>query len=166
RRVQEASTLLCRAMFPRRLDRIFTSAWRVFTTFSRLERLYLALGVVFCLLRFVGLETSPPGFFSDEVRGALHQICLGEDGVSGYGEPWPLVIEGLGGGLYAPVFLYVGMAWIKLFGPAIASGRAFTAFFTVLAVIGTAQVARRVAGPRVALYVSLAGALSPWSFHF
>lgn len=124
------------------------------------------LGSFFCVLRFVALEQSPPAFFSDEFRAALHHICLAELGISGYGEPWPTFVPGAGGGLYTPPFLYIGALWVKIFGPTIASCRALAAAFTLLSTLGVACVARRAAGDRVAVWAFLAAALSPWAFQF
>lgn len=125
-----------------------------------------ALGIALCALRFVGLEQSPLGFFSDEFRGALHQICLGEQGVSAYGERWPLFVPGAGGGLYTPPFLYIGMLWLKAWGPSIASCRALAASFTLLATLATTGVAWRIAGANVARWTFLVAAMSPWAFQF
>lgn len=124
------------------------------------------LGAFFCGLRFVALDESPPAFWSDEYRAALHHICLGELGISGYGERWPVFVPGAGGGLYTPPYLYLGALWLKVFGPSIVSCRAFAAAFTLLSTIGTACLAHRVAGPRVAAWSFLAAALSPWAFQF
>ena len=124
------------------------------------------LGGFFCVLRFVALDQSPPAFFSDEFRAALHHICLAELGISGYGEPWPTFVPGAGGGLYTPPFLYIGALWVKIFGPTIVSCRALAATFTLLSTLGTVCVAHRTAGPRVAAWAFLAASLSPWAFQF
>lgn len=124
------------------------------------------LGAFFCALRYVGLDHAPPAFFSDEFRAALHHICIAELGMSAYGERWPLFIMGAGRGLYTPPYLYIGALWVKLFGPTIVSCRALSATFTLAATIGTALVARRVAGGRVACWAFLAASLSPWAFQF
>jgi len=64
------------------------------------------LATLWLVLRFIGLEHSPPGFYGDEIRAALHLICIGETGRSAYGERWPTFVYGAGGGLYTPPFLY------------------------------------------------------------
>ena len=125
-----------------------------------------ALATLWLGLRFVGLEQSPPGFYGDEFRGALHQICLGETGESAYGERWPLFVRGAGGGYYTPPFLYFGAGWAKVFGYSIASFRAIAAFFSVLTIVALYGWVRRAAGHEIAAWTALVAALSPWSFQF
>jgi 4-amino-4-deoxy-L-arabinose transferase-like glycosyltransferase len=125
-----------------------------------------ALAILWLVLRFVGLEQSPPGFYGDEFRGALHAICLGETGESAYHEPWPLFVPGGGGGFYTPPYLYFSAAWAKLFGYSIASFRAVAAFFSVLTIAALYGWVRRTAGREIAGWSVLVAALSPWSFQF
>ena len=124
------------------------------------------LAIVWLVLRFVGLEQSPPGFYGDEFRGALHLICIGETGESAYGERWPVFVRGAGGGFYTPPFLYFGAVWAKLFGYSIASFRAIAAFFSVLTIAALYGWVRRAAGPEIAAWSAFVAALSPWSFQF
>ena len=125
-----------------------------------------ALATLWLVLRFVGLEHSPPGFYGDEIRGALHQICIGETGESAYGERWPLFVRGAGGGIYTPPFLYFGAVWAKLFGYSIASFRAIAAFFGVLSIVALHGWVRRAAGSEIAGWSAFVAALSPWAFQF
>jgi 4-amino-4-deoxy-L-arabinose transferase-like glycosyltransferase len=124
----------------------------------------LALG--WLVLRFVGLEHSPPGFYGDEVRAALNMICIGETGASAYGERWPAFVRGAGGGFYTPPFLYFGALWAELFGYSIASFRAIAAFFSVLTIVALYGWVRRAAGHEIAAWSAFVAALSPWSFQF
>ena len=124
------------------------------------------LAVLWIVLRFVGLEESPPGFYGDEFRAALHAICIGETGESAYGEPWPFFAPGAGGGLYTPSFLYFSALWAKLFGYSIASFRAIAAFFNVITIAALYAWVRRTAGPEIAAWSAFVAALSPWSFQF
>lgn len=125
-----------------------------------------ALSVIFLFGRFAGLKHSPPGFFSDEFRGALHQSCLSELGQSADGVKWPSFVVGGGGGLYTPPFLYLGALWIKVWGPSIATSRAFVALFGAITVVAITALARRIGGWSFSRYVLLAAALSPWGFQF
>jgi 4-amino-4-deoxy-L-arabinose transferase-like glycosyltransferase len=124
------------------------------------------LAALWIALRFVGLGHSPPGFYGDEFRGALHAICIGETGESAYGERWPLFVPGAGGGLYTPPFLYFSAAWAKLFGYSIASFRAIAAFFGAVAIAALYAWVRRLAGREIAAWAAFVAALSPWSFQF
>ena len=125
-----------------------------------------ALAVLWLVLRFVVLEHSPPGFYGDEFRGALHAICIGETGESAYGERWPVFVRGAGGGFYTPPFLYFSAVWAKVFGYSIASFRAIAAFFSVLTIVALYGWVRRAAGPEIAAWSAFVAALSPWSFQF
>ncbi len=125
-----------------------------------------ALCLAAVVARFVGLEKSPPGAFMDEALAGLHFACLGQTGESGYGVSWPLFAKGFAGGFYTPVYLYLGVAWTKLLGVTIASIRAYSAFATVVTLVGVYFLGKRIAGPRFALYALLIGCLSPWSFQF
>ena len=127
-----------------------------------------AVSVAFLALRFIGLEHSPPGFFSDEFRGALHQICLGEaTGISGgRREMADNFVPGAGGGLYTPPFLYLGALWQKIWGPSIASSRAMAALFGGVSAVGAAAIAARVGGRALGRWVLLAASLSPAGFQF
>ena len=124
------------------------------------------LAILWLVLRFVGLEQSPPGFYGDEFRGALHAICIGETGESAYGERWPLFAGGAGAGLYTPPFLYFSAVWAKLFGYSIASFRAIAAVFSVLTIAALYAWVRRAAGREIAGWTAFVAALSPWSFQF
>lgn len=124
------------------------------------------IGVCVCMARFVQLESAPPGFFSDEFNGALHQVCIAQELSSASGERYPSFVAGGGGGLYTPPFLYLGALWQLLWGPSIATSRAFAALFGTLTVLGAAAFAARVKSVDVARWVFVAGALSPWGFQF
>ncbi len=124
------------------------------------------LAIGWLLLRFVGLEHSPPAFYGDEVRAALNMICLGETGESAYGQRWPTFVRGGGGGFYTPPFLYFGAVWAKVFGYSIGSFRAIAAFFSVLTIAALYAWVRRLAGSEIAAWSVFVAALSPWSFQF
>lgn len=115
--------------------------------------------------RFLGLAHSPPGFYFDELLGALQVACLSQEGRTASGATWPLFAPG-GDGVYTPTFLYFGFAWTKLFGFSIAAFRAIAAFFTTWTVVGIYLLAKRLAGSRVALWSLICASLSPWSFQF
>ena len=123
-----------------------------------------AVAVGWCVMRFIGLEKVPLGADTDEMLTGLHVECLAQTGASADGVRWPLFPEGLGGGLYSPTYLYTLFAWTRIFGISIASLRALSAMFSVIAIVGLGLLARRVAGPRAGLLAMVAASLSPWSF--
>ena len=131
-----------------------------------LEVILLAVALALLGARFVALELSPPGFYVDEFLGALHVICLSQTGHSSSGQAWPLFAEGGAGGFYTPVFLYLGAAWVRLFGPSIYAFRALAAFAGALTVLGATALAKRAGGPRFALWTFVLACLSPWGFQF
>ncbi|MET0389158.1 MAG: hypothetical protein ABW321_24505 [Polyangiales bacterium] len=124
------------------------------------------LTVFWCVLRFIALDVSPPGFFMDEALAALHLQCLAETGRSAHGEAWPLFAEGLNGGFYTPAFLYSGLIWKALFGSSVASMRGIAAAYSVATVVGLWMLARELGDEASARWVALAAAISPWAFQF
>lgn len=119
------------------------------------------------LLRFVGLEKSPPGFYLDEAAISAQVTCLRQSGHDLQGEPWPLFAPVLGGGYATPPYLYAGVLWTSVFGDSIGSYRGFAALHGALAVVGLFVLALALFRSReVALWTALCAALSPWLFQF
>lgn len=126
----------------------------------------LTVAGLLLVARFVGLERSPPGFWVDEFLGALHVICVSQTGHSSDGQAWPLFASGGAGGFHTPVFLYLGAAWVRLFGPSITAFRALAAVLGVVTVAGVTALARRAGGRRCAFWTFVLACLSPWGFQF
>ena len=126
----------------------------------------VALIILWCVVRFVALESSPAGFYIDEAASALAIICRAEDGTNEAGQEYFLFTPALGGGFFTPAYLTFGMLWVKLFGYSIASFRAVAALFTVLTVVGIYFLARLYMARAGGIYAALCAALSPWSFQF
>jgi 4-amino-4-deoxy-L-arabinose transferase-like glycosyltransferase len=133
---------------------------------SRIE--WLLWGVIgfAVVVRFVGLEFTPPGFSMDEAIGAANLACLGETGRSADNVAWPLFAIGDGGGFYTPVYLYFGAAWTRLFGISIGSIRSIPAVFVSITLLGVYLLGRRLGGSRAGFWALLLASLSPWGFHF
>ncbi len=125
----------------------------------------VALVVVWCVARFVGLADAPHGYWMDETLGALHVRCIAETGGTA-GTRWPLFPWAHGGGVFGPTYIYFALAWARLFGSSIASLRAVAALANVATILGLALIAHRLGGRRLALTAAVAAALSPWSFQF
>ena len=126
----------------------------------------LALTVVACGLRFVGLERSPPGFFFDEAMGAAHSVCYRQTGRDLFGAV----------GMFSRVdhdvfqsapFLMGGALWTAVFGSGVFGFRSFVAFVGILTVLGVYRLVR-VAGKddEMALWAALFAACLPWAFLF
>ena len=116
------------------------------------------------VVRFVALETSPPGFYVDEAAGAAHVLCFAKDGANFHGEPWPLWSVSLANGLTSPVFLYLQTGWTCIFGTSPSGFRSLSAFAGVITIVATVFIAFRFAGLEAAIWTLLAGLVSPWGF--
>ena len=125
----------------------------------------LAVAIVATLLRFFGLETSPPGFFVDEAAISAQVMCVRQSGHDVYGQRYPLLSPVLAGGFVTPTYLYSGVVWSSIFGDSIGAYRAMTAFYGALAVVGTFFFAWALFSSfNVAVFAGLATAISPWAF--
>ena len=117
-------------------------------------------------LKFIGLENSPPGFYIDEVAGAVQALCLRETGRDFYGDFLPLFVPGVNDAFYTPVYLYGQAAWITVFGKSIFVFRAFIAFVSVITIGFLFAWVKQISSQKIALYVALSASVMPWSFHF
>ncbi|MBN2573756.1 MAG: hypothetical protein JXP73_04260 [Deltaproteobacteria bacterium] len=157
---------------------------------ARLDRPRLrkaALGTLFLVgwtwlvVRFLGLELSPPGFFMDEATPAVHAMCLAQTGKNLDAQPWPLYSHAAGGGHHPITLLVFDIVWTKFFGTSRGAFRAVSAFFILLTCVGLFLLARELAArisvapddersqaavrafPWLVLFAAL---LSPWGFQF
>jgi len=119
--------------------------------------------IAWAVIRFVGLEQSPPGFYADEARGAAHVMCLQEWGHDAAGVSYPLFADG-GEGYYSPIHIYSAYIWTAIFGHSISAFRAMSAFVTTLTIIGLWFLANQLFGKSAALMTVLAATMSPWAF--
>lgn len=117
-------------------------------------------------LKFIGLDYTPPGFYIDEVAGAVQAICLQESGYDFYGDFLPLFAPGVNDAFYTPTYLYGQALWISIFGKSIFAFRAFIAFISVISIGFLYLWIKQVSSKNIALLVVLAASVMPWSFHF
>jgi hypothetical protein len=127
--------------------------------------IFLVIGGML-IVRLVGLETAPPGFYNDEAHIAAHVICLSRTGHDAGGQAWPLFSGSGGGGYATPTHLYPVAIWIRIFGTSIAAFRAYAAWTMCLAIGGLFFLSRLFLGTRGATYVVLSACISPWMFQF
>ena len=88
------------------------------------------------IIRFVGLDFSPPGFHVDELSSAVTIQCLATEGVDALNHPYPLFGDVSYGSPKPPTYIYPAALWTKLFGFSIASFRAISAFVVVITFVG------------------------------
>ena len=134
--------------------------------FDATRHVALALIFVACAMRFVGLETSPPGFFFDEAMGAAHSVCYQQTGRDLFGAI----------GMFARIdhdvhqsapFVVGGALWTAAFGSGVFGFRSFVAFVGVMTVLGLYRLVRVVSkDDDVALWTALFAACLPWAFLF
>lgn len=126
--------------------------------------LSLAVNVV----RFAGLERSPPGFHVDELGGAVTVQCLVTEGRDAKGDArLPLLFSDLKFGTpKPPTYIYPAMLWTRIFGFSISSFRGFIAFVTVLTIAGLVVLAGTLMGRSYAVLVAVVASISPWAWMF
>jgi hypothetical protein len=127
----------------------------------------VVVAAVAMALRYVGLATSPPGFWTDEALASAQVVCLAFTGADVSGAPWPLVSVWHGphtSYIFPAVFLYPGVAWVRVFGDSIAAMRALEVTWSLVTVVATAGVARSFLGRRAFAWALLLGAFSPWGW--
>lgn len=129
---------------------------------------YVAIALIGLMgvIRFWGLDASPPGFFMDEAYIGAHVLCLAHTGHDADGRAWPLFSPSGGGGYASPTHLYPAALWVRCFGGSIVALRAYAAATMSLALVGLFFLARTLMGLRGAVYALLAASLSPFFFQF
>lgn len=117
----------------------------------------------YSIIRFVGPEQSPPGFYADEAVVAAESIALLQTGFNSHHQR-TLFTPMEAGGYASPTHLYPKAAWILIAGHSIGSLRTYAGLEATLLLAGLFFLARSRLGPRAAVFALLAGCLSPWIF--
>ena len=131
-----------------------------------MNRLILTLILLVNSLRFIGLESAPPGYYVDEAVGSAQVICLKQTGRDLFNSKLPLFSPGLGAGYYTAPYLYGSALWTSIFGDSIAAFRSFAAFITCLTIALIYLWMKRKTNTRIALIAVLLASVSPWAFQF
>jgi hypothetical protein len=119
-----------------------------------------------CVVRFVGLEISPPGFFYDEATGAAHSLCYQQTGADLFAKRGIFSQVDFSGFQSAP-FVIGGALWTSVFGIDVTGFRSFVAFAGVMSVLGVYVLARMLSPDRhYALWAAALAACLPWAFQF
>lgn len=118
-------------------------------------------------IRFLGLETSPPGFYIDEAIGAGNVLCLKETGRDFFGSSLSLFHRVYENGFQSSPYLIGEIIWTSVFGDSIASFRAFAGAVTTGAILGLmALIFEITKDKKQTLVVGLLASILPWSFQF
>lgn len=113
-----------------------------------------ALVMVAAVLRFYQLPSLPPGLYTDEARVGLQALNLADKG-------WLPSLTAADG--YAPLWIWLQAASVKLFGPQIWALRLWPALLGVAAVVFTWLWAREWFDRRVAWIAAFTVAITPWA---
>ena len=133
---------------------------------------YLSILIIIflCLInlpKFLFLEVSPPGFYTDEAASATQVLCIAQNGYDFYGQFLPLFPRGFeGGGVFTPFYIYGEILWTMIFGPSIAAFRSFSAFICCLTILALYFFVKDRTNKQIALYVVFIASLMPWAFQF
>ncbi len=113
------------------------------------------------LLRVIFLSTNPPELNWDEISMGYTAYSLLETGRDEWGEPWPILFRSYGE-WKSPVYIYLLVPFIKIFGLNAWGVRLPAALFGVLTVYLTYALGTRLYSRRVGLFASLLLTVSPW----
>jgi 4-amino-4-deoxy-L-arabinose transferase-like glycosyltransferase len=126
----------------------------------------LALSFFF---RFYKLEEIPWGIHQDAVSQAYNAFSILQTGKDRYGEFFPILFRSFGS-YQPPLYTYLTIIPIMLFGNTIYSSRVISALSGVLAVVLTyliiSHLFRRDKNDRTGILASLLLAISPWAIFF
>jgi 4-amino-4-deoxy-L-arabinose transferase-like glycosyltransferase len=122
-----------------------------------------AISVLGLLLRVVRLDRVPAGFFQDEAISLVDALHLARTGHDHLGHFLPLGALEAFGDWISPLFTYLAVPAVALFGPELLAGRLLAALAGALAIPAGYGLARALRLPIAAtLLVALVFAISPW----
>jgi 4-amino-4-deoxy-L-arabinose transferase-like glycosyltransferase len=122
-----------------------------------------ALAVLGLLLRVYDLARVPAGFFQDEAVSLVDAWHLAQTGHDHLGHLLPIGALEAFGDWISPLFTFLAVPIVALFGPTLLAGRLLAALAGALAVPAIYALARALRMPlAAALIAALVAALSPW----
>jgi len=108
------------------------------------------------LLRFVALDQYPLPAHQDELSDIYDGYCIATTGADRAGDPWPIIIRGMGPGDYHPgLYAYLAGLSTRALGLSVWAGRLPAAIAGVLTLFLVFLVARRMLGDRLAIIALL-----------
>jgi hypothetical protein len=115
------------------------------------------------LLRMIQLTHVPSGFFQDEAVSLVDAWHLAQTGRDHLGYFLPLGALEAFGDWISPLFTFLAVPVVALFGPSLLAGRLLAAILGALAIPAVYGLARALRLPKMAaLCVALVVAISPW----
>lgn len=127
--------------------------------------LLLIIVILAFLLRFLFLGSNPPSLTWDETAWGYNAYAIGIDGKDEFGKFLPLTYIESFGDFKPPVYMYLSVLPIKIFGLNEFSVRFASAFFGVLSVLVTYYLVLEIFGKKqdnLALISAFILAISPW----
>lgn len=125
---------------------------------SRVVVLIIALATI---LRLLNLSSNPPALNWDETSMGYTAYSLSQTGTDEWGEPYPILFRSYGE-WKSPVYIYLLVPFVQLFGLNAWGVRLPAAIFGVLAVYLTYLIGRRLYSESVGRWASFLLAVSQW----
>ena len=130
-----------------------------------MKKLLFIIVIIAAFLRFFNLHDAPPSLTWDEASWGYNAYALGIDGHDEFGKFLPLAYIESFGDFKPPVYAYLDIFPVKIFGLNEFATRFPSAFFGVLTVLLTYFLVKEIFGKEkeeLALLSSFMLAISPW----
>jgi 4-amino-4-deoxy-L-arabinose transferase-like glycosyltransferase len=119
------------------------------------------------LLRFVHLESIPPGINQDEAVTGYDAWSIWETGRDHHGHPFPFWVIETFGDWSSPLLTFLTAPFVGIFGPNFVVVRSVTALLGVLMIVAVYGLARELTNrSSIALAAAVLAAVSPWAVHY
>lgn len=125
------------------------------------RHLLLIILVLATFLRLFNLSSNPPGLNWDEVSMGYSAYSLGETGADEWAVKYPILFRSYGE-WKSPVYIYLLVPFIQIFGLNAWGVRLPAALFGVLAVYLTYLIGSKLYSHKVGLWAAFLLAVSPW----
>lgn len=118
------------------------------------------------ILRFVGLNSSPPGFNADEAALGYNAFSILKTGKDEWGEAFPLIFKSFGD--YKPgLYVYLTIPFVAVFGLTEFAVRLPSIFLGTLSILLMYFLAKEIfKRESVGLSTAFLLSISPWAIHF
>ena len=129
------------------------------------QRLVFWVILIFAFfIRFLSLDSIPPGINQDEAMGALDAWALSQYGTDRYGIPWPVHFKAWGYSQMSVLLAYTMIPFIKLFGFSTFVIRIPMVLASTAGIALVYLVARKFYTANLSLAMMAFAAINPWQF--